>query len=102
MLGGILVEHFYWGAVFFVNVPICALALVLGYFFIPTSRDPDNRPLDPFGALLSILTLVALLYAIIQAPEKGWLAPEVVVAFVAGLVLLGAVRAAGSCTPPSR
>ena len=81
MLGGILVEHFYWGAVFFVNVPICALALVLGYFFIPTSRDPDNRPLDPLGALLSIVTLVALLYAIIQAPEKGWLAPDVVVAF---------------------
>ena len=72
VLGGILVEHFYWGAVFFVNVPICALALVLGYFFIPTSRDPDNRPLDPIGALLSIVTLVALLYAIIQAPEKGW------------------------------
>ena len=90
MLGGILVEHFYWGAVFFVNVPICALALVLGYFFIPTSRDPDNRPLDPLGALLSILTLVSLLYAIIQAPEKGWLAPEVVVAFACFVVLFGA------------
>ncbi len=89
MLGGILVEHFDWGAVFFVNVPICALALVLGYFFIPTSRDPDNRPLDPLGALLSILTLVALLYAIIQAPEEGWLATDVVAAFVAALVLLG-------------
>lgn len=89
VLGGILVEHFDWGAVFFVNVPICALALVLGFFFIPTSRDPDNRPLDPLGALLSILTLVALLYAIIQAPEKGWLATDVVVSFVLALVLLG-------------
>jgi EmrB/QacA subfamily drug resistance transporter len=88
VLGGILVEHFYWGAVFFVNVPICVLALVLGYFFIPTSRDPDNRPLDPLGALLSIVTLVALLYAIIQAPEKGWLATDVVAAFAASLVLL--------------
>lgn len=89
MLGGILVEHFYWGSVFFVNVPICAIALVLGYHYIPTSRDPDNRPLDPIGALLSILTLVALLYSIIQAPDKGWTAPEVVAAFVAGLALLG-------------
>ena len=61
---------------------------MLGYFFIPTSRDPDNRPLDPVGALLSIVTLVALLYAIIQAPEKGWLATDVVVAFGASLVLL--------------
>jgi EmrB/QacA subfamily drug resistance transporter len=89
MLGGILVEHFYWGSVFFVNVPICALALVLGYHYIPTSRDPDNRPLDPIGALLSILTLVALLFSIIQAPDKGWTAPEVVASFFAGLVLLG-------------
>ena len=89
MLGGILVEHFYWGSVFFVNVPICALALVLGYFYIPSSRDPDNRPLDPIGALLSILTLVALLYSIIQAPDKGWTAPEVVASFFAGLALLG-------------
>ena len=89
MLGGILVEHFDWGAVFFVNVPVCALALVLGYFYIPTSRDPDNRPLDPVGALLSILTLVALLYSIIQAPEEGWLATDVVVSFAIALVLLG-------------
>jgi EmrB/QacA subfamily drug resistance transporter len=89
MLGGLLVEHFYWGAVFLVNVPTCAIALVMGYFFIPTSRDPDNRPLDPLGSLLSILTLVALLYSIIQAPQEGWLAPAVVVSFFAGLVLLG-------------
>jgi EmrB/QacA subfamily drug resistance transporter len=89
LLGGILVEHFYWGSVFFVNVPICAAALVLGYFYIPTSRDPDNRPLDPIGALLSILTLIALLYSIIQAPEKGWTAPEVVVSFFIGLAFLG-------------
>jgi EmrB/QacA subfamily drug resistance transporter len=88
MLGGLLVEHFYWGSVFLVNVPTCAIALVMGYFFIPTSRDPDNRPLDPLGALLSILTLVALLYAIIEAPDKGWLAPAVVLSFFAGLALL--------------
>ncbi len=71
MLGGLLVEHFDWGAVFFVNIPICAVALVLGFFLIPTSRDPDNRPLDPLGAFLSIVTLVFLLYAIIQAPDRG-------------------------------
>ena len=87
---------------FFVNVPICALALVLGYFFIPTSRDPDNRPLDPFGALLSIVTLVALLYAIIQAPEKGWLATDVVVAFGASARAARRVRAGGRRTPRNR
>jgi EmrB/QacA subfamily drug resistance transporter len=90
MLGGLLIEHFSWAAVFLVNVPLCAAALVLGYFFIPDSRDPDNRPLDPIGALLSIFTLVALLYAIIQAPQVGWLHQEVVASFLAGLVLLAA------------
>src|SRR4051812_5530249 len=90
MLGGILVEHFDWGAVFFVNIPICAAALVLGFFFIPTSRDPDNRPLDPIGALLSILTLVALLYAIIRVGDKSTITTDVLVSFVLGLILLGA------------
>ena len=90
MLGGILVEHFDWGAVFFVNIPICAAALVLGYFFIPTSRDPDNRPLDPLGALLSILTLVALLYAIIRVGDKSAVTSDVIVSFTLGLILLAA------------
>jgi EmrB/QacA subfamily drug resistance transporter len=90
MLGGILVEHFDWGAVFFVNIPICAAALVFGFFLIPTSRDPDNRPLDPIGALLSILTLVALLYAIIRVGDKSAVTSDVVVSFVLGLILLGA------------
>jgi EmrB/QacA subfamily drug resistance transporter len=90
MLGGILVEHFDWGAVFFVNIPICAAALVFGFFLIPTSRDPDNRPLDPIGALLSILTLVALLYAIIRVGDKSAITSDIVLSFVLGLILLAA------------
>ena len=78
LIGGTLVEHFSWGAVFLVNVPICILGLVAGYFFVPTSRDPDNRALSPLGAVLSILALLGILYAIIQAPEVGWTAPAVV------------------------
>jgi EmrB/QacA subfamily drug resistance transporter len=89
LLGGILVEQFNWGSVFFVNIPICIVALVLTYFFVPTSRDPDNRPLDPLGALLSILTLVSLLYAIIKAGEVNGFTTSVIVSFLIGLVLLG-------------
>jgi EmrB/QacA subfamily drug resistance transporter len=88
LIGGTLVEHFSWGAVFLVNVPICILGLVAGYFFVPTSRDPDNRALDPLGAVLSILALLGILYAIIQAPEVGWTAPAVVGSFIAGVVFL--------------
>ena len=75
-------------SVFLVNVPICAVALVLGFFFIPTSRDPDNRPLDPLGALLSILTLVVAALRDHPGPDAVALA-EVVVSFAIGLCLLG-------------
>ncbi len=102
MLGGLLVEHFDWGAVFFVNIPICAAALVLGFFFIPTSRDPDNRPLDPLGAFLSIVTLVFLLYAIIQAPDDGLASrTDIVVSFGIGLLPARRLRAGGRPTPRS-
>src|SRR5215203_5828967 len=52
--GGLLLEHFSWGSVFLVNVPICAAAVILGYFFVADSRDPDEPQLDLVGAGLSI------------------------------------------------
>jgi len=98
-VGGLLVENFSWGAVFLINVPICIAAIALGHFFVPTSRDPDNRTLDPIGAGLSILALIGLLYAIIQAPTVGWTATSVVGAFVAGLLFLALFTAWELHTP---
>ncbi|MEY2583415.1 MAG: hypothetical protein QOE09_3264 [Ilumatobacteraceae bacterium] len=69
---GFLLEHFSWGSVFFVNVPIIALALGAGYILLPKSRDPHPEGLDPIGALLSIAALGSLVYTIIQAPSRGW------------------------------
>ena len=68
--GGFLLTHFWWGSVFLVNVPIVIAALVLGYVFIPESKDPSAPRLDPIGALLSIAGLVALLWGIIEAPAE--------------------------------
>ena len=88
LAGGLLVEHFWWGSVFLVNVPICVIAIVAGRFFVPTTvRDPDHA-LDPWGAVFSILALVGLLYAIIEIPDRGALDPVVAVSFVVGLVFL--------------
>jgi EmrB/QacA subfamily drug resistance transporter len=87
--GGLLLEHFSWGSVFLVNVPICATAIVLGIFFVPDSRDPAEGQLDPFGAVLSIIGLTSLLYAIIEAPDKGWGSPNVLVGFVFGAIFIG-------------
>lgn len=88
--GGLLLEHFSWHSVFWVNLPLGALALGLGAFLVPTSRDPDAGRLDPLGALSSIVGLAALLFAIIEAPERGWNSPQVVAGFVVATTALGA------------
>jgi len=87
MLGGVLLEHFWWGSVFLVNVPIVVAALVLGFLFIPDSRDPSAPQLDALGSLLSIVGLATLLWAIIEAPSHGWTSPEVLTAFAIGAVV---------------
>src|SRR6266508_952928 len=84
--GGFLLEHFWWGSVLLVNVPIVVVALAFGYFLIPDSRDPSAPRLDIPGALLSIVGLTSLLYGIIEGPTKGWLSGQVLGGFAAGLV----------------
>ncbi len=71
VLSGFLLEHFWWGSVFFVNVPIVIVALVAGAILVPTSKDPNHGRLDPIGALLLVVALASLLYAIIEAPGEG-------------------------------
>jgi EmrB/QacA subfamily drug resistance transporter len=88
--GGLLLEHFDWGSVFLVNVPLCLIAIGLGSFLVPDSHDPEEGRLDPLGAVLSIVGLGALLYAIIEAPDKGWTSTGVLIAFGIGIVVLGA------------
>ncbi|TMK55436.1 MAG: MFS transporter [Actinobacteria bacterium] len=72
ILGGALLGRFWWGSIFLVNVPVAFGALILGRFFLPTSKDPSAPRLDPIGAALSMAALSALLWAIIGAPARGW------------------------------
>ena len=88
LTGGFLVEHFYWGSVFLVNIPIVVIGLIAGFFLIPDSKDPAAPRLDVVGALLSIVGLTALLFAIIEAPSHGWGEPRILGSLVAGVVLL--------------
>ena len=98
---GLLLESFWWGSVFFVNVPIAGIAFVLGALFVPTSRDSEERALDPAGSLLSIAGLGALVYGLIQGPEFGWGDGAVIAAFVAAAVFLaGWVRVELAQTDP--
>lgn len=72
IIGGWLLEHFSWGSIFLVNVPVVIVAVIAILFLVPESRDMTARPLDPIGAVLSIAGLGGLLYAIIEAPNRGW------------------------------
>ncbi len=90
VLGGFLLKHFSWGSVFFVNVPVIAVALVGAWFLLPSSKDADAPRLDPIGAVLSIVGLVSVLWAIIEAPSKGWGTPGVMVPLGLGLVVIAA------------
>ncbi len=87
---GFLLTHFSWGSVFLVNVPIIVGALVAGKVLLPTSRDPEPGALDPIGAVLSIAALGALVYAIIEAPHRGWASTTSLAWFAAAIVLIAA------------
>ena len=82
IMSGFLLTHFWFGSVFLINLPIIALALVGGWFLVPKSRDPEEARLDPLGAVLSIVGISSLVFALIEAPDKGWGAPETVGAFI--------------------
>jgi EmrB/QacA subfamily drug resistance transporter len=86
LAGGWLLEHFWWGSVFLINVPVVLIALVAGHVFVPTSRDPNAPRLDLAGTVLASTGLAALLYGIIEAPSEGWGNPAVLTAFAVGLV----------------
>ncbi|CAN5168523.1 MFS transporter [soil metagenome] len=89
VLGGWLLENFWWGSIFLVNVFVAGAAMLAGFFLVPESKDPEATPLDPVGAVLSIGGLGTLVYAIIEAPARGWSDGLVVGGFVLAAVLLG-------------
>jgi len=90
LAGGYLLEHFYWGSVFLVNIPFVIGALIAGAFLVPTSKDPSAPKLDPLGAVLSIAGLTALLWTIIEAPSKGWTSSATLIGGVVAVAVLGA------------
>ncbi|HEV8064041.1 MAG TPA: MFS transporter, partial [Acidimicrobiales bacterium] len=88
LAGGFLLQHFWWGSIFLVNVPIVVLAIVGAVVVVPNSRDENASALDLLGTVLSTAGLLALLYGIIEGPSAGWGQARILVAFVAAVVLL--------------
>ncbi len=89
LLGGVLVDRWSWAGVFVINLPMVAVALAGTLKLVPESKDPVRRPLDPLGAVLMTVGMVALVWAVISVPEKGFTAPSVIgAAALAGATLL--------------
>jgi EmrB/QacA subfamily drug resistance transporter len=88
VLGGWLVEHFWWGSAFAINVPVTIIALVLGARLVPTSKDRHPSKLDPIGALLSMAGLGVFVYGLIEAPKWGWGSTTSLGVIGAGIALL--------------
>ena len=82
---GLLLERYWWGSVFFIATPIAAVALVAILAIVPNSADAQRHKLDFVGAVLSIVALVGLVFAIIEGPEIGWLDPVTVISFVVAI-----------------
>ncbi|MFL6020985.1 MAG: DHA2 family efflux MFS transporter permease subunit [Gaiellaceae bacterium] len=88
LLGGVLTDALSWSWIFFVNVPVGAAALLLTPVLLRESRDASVRSFDAVGAVSVTAGLSALVYAITQAGQDGWLAGRTVAFFAASLVLL--------------
>ncbi|MFE2548147.1 MFS transporter [Streptomyces sp. NPDC059355] len=91
VLAGLLLDHFWWGSVFLVNVPVVVLALAGIATLVPNFRSPVPRPLDPAGMLLSISGLAALAYGLIRAGQAAtWSRTDVWAPIAVGLIVLAA------------
>jgi EmrB/QacA subfamily drug resistance transporter len=88
LAGGLVLQHFWWGAVFLIGVPVCLLGIAGILAFVPESRDPQPRRLDIPGVLLSIVALVGIVFGLIRGAGEGWTDPTVLVPLVGGIVLL--------------
>ena len=83
VVGGALVTGFGWPSIFLINVPVGIAAVLLTLRFVPESKAPRPRRVDPVGQLLVIVMLAALTYGIIEAPSSGWTSPVILAAFAA-------------------
>ncbi|MEU4352928.1 MFS transporter [Streptomyces sp. NPDC023838] len=70
VLGGVLIDHFSWHSIFFINIPVVALAVLAGLVLMPESKAPWQKP-DPLGAVLSAAGMTALIWWIIEIPQHG-------------------------------
>lgn len=93
IVGGALIQWVGWRSVFWINLPICAAAVILTAIFVPESKSASMRDVDPVGQALGMAFLFGLVFVLIEGPAMGWASPRTVAVAVAALVaLLGFLR----------
>jgi len=91
VLGGFLVEHGSWRSVFFINVPVALVVLILTFRHVPESRNPHAvGGLDWIGAALATIGLGGVIYALVESSKRGWTDDAVMAALVSGVIALAA------------
>jgi MFS family permease len=90
VVGGLLLERYWWGSVFLINVPIVVAGVVAVLAIVPESRDPKPGRVDVVGVLLSIVGLVVLVYGVVDGGEHGFGRPTAWGSILAGIAVLAA------------
>ncbi len=93
LLGGWLLDNYWWGSVFVLNVPLVAIAIIACVLLIPETRDPSAPAVDPVSVALTVAGLGALVYGVIEGPDAGWSDPVILAALVGGALALVALVA---------
>ncbi|WP_216588058.1 DHA2 family efflux MFS transporter permease subunit [Streptomyces brasiliscabiei] len=91
IIGGWLLNHYWWGSVFLINVPMAAIGIAACVFLLPETRDPASPRVDTVSTALTATGLGSLIYAIIEAPTRGWTDPLVLGMFAGAAVLITAL-----------
>ncbi|MFJ4687552.1 MFS transporter [Streptomyces sp. NPDC088789] len=89
LVGGLMLDHFWWGAIFLINLPVVALGLVAVIALVPESKNPQGDRPDLLGALLSTIGMASLVFAVISGPEHGWGSGRVLAGGLCAVVFLG-------------
>ncbi|MGW1053360.1 MFS transporter [Streptomyces sp. NPDC002521] len=90
LIGGFVLNHFWWGAIFLINIPVAALGLVAVVALVPESKNPRGDRPDLLGAVLSTIGMASLVFAIISGPRYGWTSAHVLVSVPVAVLVLGA------------
>ncbi|GGW85185.1 MFS transporter [Streptomyces malachitofuscus] len=91
LVGGLLLDHYWWGSIFLINLPMAAVGIAACLFLLPESRDPSTPRVDALSTVLSASGLGAMVFGIIEGPVRGWTSGWVLGSFTLSALLLAAL-----------